>query len=59
MMMRINPHQPGLDTVNAEAAGRIRPGLFFAETNGNADGTIRRSKWSNEMGSDKKTDLSL
>ena len=63
----------GLDAMNAEAAGRISLGLFFAETNGNqnvgqcaleqiqgkfANGPIRRSKWSKEMGSDEKIDSS-
>jgi hypothetical protein len=32
----------GLDATNAEAAGRISLGLFFAETNGNQNG---RTKW--------------
>jgi hypothetical protein len=36
----------GLDTANAEAAGRISLGLFFAETNGNQDvGNARSNKY--------------
>ena len=31
----------GLDTANAEAAGRISLGLFFAETNGNRTSAMR------------------
>ena len=57
----------GLDAANAEAAGRISLGLFFAETNGNqnagqcaleqiqgqsANGRIRRSKRPKEVGGD-------
>jgi hypothetical protein len=32
----------GLDATNAEAAGLISLGLFFAETNGNADSSSQR-----------------
>jgi hypothetical protein len=36
----------GLDTANAEAAGRISMGLFFAETNGNQNaGNARSNKY--------------
>ena len=64
----------GLDAANAEAAGRISLGLFFAETNGNqnignarsnkykgssANRHVRRSKWPQEVGGDKTVDRSL
>src|SRR6202023_1049463 len=36
----------GLDTANAQAAGRISLGLFFAETNGNQNaGNARSNKY--------------
>ena len=64
----------GLDAANAEAAGRISLGLFFAETNGNQNaGNARSNKYKGslqtgpsedqnrpkEMGSDKKVGSSL
>jgi hypothetical protein len=40
----------GLDTANAEAAGRISLGLFFAETNGNQNiGNARSNKYKGSL----------
>jgi hypothetical protein len=40
----------GLDTTNAEAAGRISLGLFFAETNGNQNiGNARSNKYKGSL----------
>src|SRR6202161_4187263 len=42
----VMPRATGLDTANAEAAGRISLGLFFAETNGNQNvGNGRSNKY--------------
>ena len=64
----------GLDAANAEAAGRISLGLFFAETNGNQNiGNARSNKYKGslqtgasedqngqkEMGGDQNVDKSL
>ena len=40
----------GLDAANAEAAGRISLGLFFAETNGNQNiGNARSNKYKGSL----------
>ena len=40
----------GLDATNAEAAGRISLGLFFAETNGNQNiGNARSNKYKGSL----------
>ena len=64
----------GLDAANAEVAGRISLGMFFAETNGNQNignarsnkykgsfqtGVSEGSKRAEEMGGDQAVDRSL
>src|SRR3984885_3584083 len=47
----------GLDGVNAEAAGRISLGLFFAETNGNQNaGNARSNKYKGSLQTDPSED---
>ena len=48
----------GLDAVNAEAAGRISLGLFFAETNGNQTiGNARSNKYKGSLQTGTSEDL--
>ena len=48
----------GLDAANAEAAGRISLGLFFAETNGNQNiGNARSNKYKGSMQTGASEDL--